>query len=437
MKQEQLTHIETKLYKIPLFGKKVGLLNINRLMEELENIINLADLFKCTKIIHVTGTNGKGSVSNMISRIYKKQGYSVGLFTSPHIDCITERIQFDNKNVEEDLFVEGYRYVNQIVDKLNLEGLEPTFFEWIYAIALYCFGKMKPDILIIEVGIGGKLDTTNSLPRKDLCIITPIGLDHQNILGDTIKAIAFEKSGIIKEGNKVVIYNNSKEVENIFDQEIARKKAVSYKIFPKSLKILESSHLGIDFSLYNKYYYYVRLRLPVLAKYQLENAAIALTAIEAMKDVLPVDFVNIEEGLLEFHWPGRFEEIKEGLIIDGAHNKLGAETLLESIDAFYLEHKPDLLIGMKEGKNVQEILRVITSSKSFNHCYVVDLTIQKSVPKELIANELKKEYDNVVLVDDLKEFLTNYNYSKKQTLIGAGSLYLISEIRKIILGGLR
>ena len=193
MKSERLNKVETQLYSIPLFGKKVGLRNIEWIMEAMGKVVNLVDFFNESKIIHVTGTNGKGSVSSMLSRIYAEEGYSVGLFTSPHIHQVTERIQFNNENVDEALFVQGYQQMLKLKDEMKLLDMEPTFFEWIFGICLYCFGIKRPDIAIIEVGIGGRLDTTNCIPRKDCCILTPIGLDHQELLGDTVEAIAMEK----------------------------------------------------------------------------------------------------------------------------------------------------------------------------------------------------------------------------------------------------
>ncbi len=434
MKSEKITHIETEIYSIPLFGKKVGLSNIKLMMEGLESYVNLVDLFNSAKIIHVTGTNGKGSVSAMLSEIYKAQGYRVGLFTSPHIHQVNERVQFNNQNVSESLFAIAYEAVKAIADKLGQVGVEPTFFEWLFAIGLYCFAVEKPDIIIVEVGIGGRLDTTNAMPRKDLCVLTPIGLDHQDILGESISDIALEKAGIIQEGARVVLCNDNQEAEAVIDERVRQTKNKYYKVLPNILKIHEQTLSGIDFSLHNKYYYYEKLRLNVSAGYQVNNAATALTAIEAMRDILPIDEASIRLGLEAFHWPGRFEQISNHLIIDGAHNELGIMNLLQSIDQVMPNQKPDLLIGMKEGKNVAEVLQIIGEANRFKRYYVVDITIQKSIPKEYIARELRRYYEEVHVVEDLEWFLKNYGYSEG-TLVCSGSLYLISEIRQITLGG--
>lgn len=432
--KENLYEVESELYNIPLFGKKVGLKNIERIILELNKIVNINDYLQEAKIIHTTGTNGKGSVCTMLREIYVKAGYSVGLFTSPHIDHITERVQVNKDNVSEELFIEAYDCILSIVDSLKEEDIEPTFFEWVFGISLYCFTVTRPQILIIEVGIGGRLDTTNVLPRKDLCVITPIGLDHQGILGDTITEIAMEKAGIIKNTNKVVFYNDQDEVNKVLDKVIEEKEAILYKVLPNSKEILDSSHLGIDFSTHNKYYYYEKLRLSACAKYQLENVSIALTAIDVLKDILPVEESHVIEGIKAFHWPGRFEVLTKNLIVDGAHNELGAKTLIDSIKFTYGGQKVNILIGMKEGKNVDEVLQVLKESRCFKHFYIVDLTIQKPVPKDVIMNKLNMNLDEVTLVEDLESFITSYlNKDEEEVLIGAGSLYLVSEIRQIIL----
>jgi len=433
MKSDNISSVENKLYNIPLFGKKVGLKNIERLILEMDFILPLTDYLNKTKIIHVTGTNGKGSVCSMLRTIYDKEGYTVGMFTSPHIEHITERIQFNNNNVNEKLFIEGYECIRTIVDRIKEEGIIPTFFEWVFGIALYCFAVKQPEILIIEVGIGGRLDTTNVLPQKALSIITPIGLDHQNILGETIEEITNEKAGIIKHNGKVVLYNENSVVENIIDRITADIGAECYKVLPNRTKIYETSQLGIDFSIGNKYYCYEKLRLPVCGTYQIENASITLTAIEALKDILPVSDDSIQKGIHAFHWVGRFESVAENLIVDGAHNELGAITLVNTIKKMYGDSKVDLLFAIKEGKNSNEIIQVFENSGCFDRIYVVDLSILKSEPKEVLISKFKMGKDKVIPVDQLRPFLKMYCTSmKERLLIGAGSLYLVSEIIKIV-----
>lgn len=430
---QNIEFIESEIYKIPLYGKKVGLENIKRLIVELNKEIDLNDYLLKVPIIHVTGTNGKGSVCNMLSRIYKNAGYRVGMFTSPHIDHITERIQINNTNVSEQVFVEAYQRVNTICQRLKNEDIIPTFFEWMFSIALVCFYIESSDFLVIEVGIGGRLDTTNIIPKKVLSIITPIGLDHQHLLGDSIELICLEKSGIIQQHGKVVVYNDQKIVEEIIDKITSEKQAICYKVLPFVKKIHESSHLGIDFSLYNKYYKYDRIFLPTVCEYQIDNTSIVLTAVSALQENFPVTDEHIALGLRAFYWPGRFEMLNERLIIDGAHNEMGAMKLIETLKKLYHSRSLNLLIAVKEGKNYKEVLALMCEANVFEHFYVCELTTTASIPRHVLKETIESKGGNVTEIVDLKPFLRDYIQNENTLLIGAGSLYLMSEIRKSIM----
>jgi len=430
---QTIEFIESEIYKIPLFGKKVELENIKRLIREINKEMPLEEYLLRVPIIHVTGTNGKGSVCNMLSRIYKNAGYRVGLFTSPHIDHITERIQINNRNIEERIFAETYQVINKICQSLKAEDIIPTFFEWMFSIALICFLKEATDFLVLEVGIGGRLDTTNVIPKKALSILAPIGLDHQNVLGNSIEAITKEKSGIIQERGKVVIYNDQTIVETIVDSVVAEKQATCYKVLPFEKKIHVSSHLGIDFSLYNKYYEYSNIFLPTVCEYQIDNTSIVLTAVAALQEDYPVTEENILQGLRAFYWPGRFEMLHKHLIIDGAHNEMGAVKLVETLKKLYHDQPLNLLVGIKEGKNHEEVLTIFCNAKVFNHFYVCELTSTASVTKEILRQTIESKGGCVTEVDELKPFLNEYLDTETTLLIGAGSLYLMSEIRKSLM----
>jgi dihydrofolate synthase / folylpolyglutamate synthase len=427
---QTIEFIEAEIVKIPLYGKKVELENIKRLLKELNKDINLEEYLLKVPIIHVTGTNGKGSVCNMLSRIYKNAGYRVGLFTSPHIDHITERIQINNSNVDEKTFQEAYYRVQGICEQLKKEAIIPTFFEWMFSIALVCFYKKACDFLVIEVGIGGRLDTTNVLPQKALSIITPIGLDHQHLLGNSVESIAREKSGIIPTRGKVVVYNDQVVVDEVLSQVMREKEAICYNVLPLEKKVLQSSHLGIDFSIHNKYYKYDSIFLPTVCDYQMDNVGIVLTAVFALQESFPVTYEHIYSGIKAFYWPGRFEMLHRYLIIDGAHNEMGAAKLVETLKKLYGNQPLNLLIGIKEGKNYEEVLNLFCESNLFVQFFVCELTSTLSFSKELIGSHIKSKGGQVSMVNDLKVFLQGYLENPDTMLIGAGSLYLMSEIRK-------
>lgn len=427
---QKIEFIESEIYKIPLYGKKVGLENMRRLLHEIDREIPIMEYLEKTPIIHVTGTNGKGSVCNMLSRIYSRAGYTVGLFTSPHMDHITERVQINNKNVDEARFANAFQCVERICHRLKEEDVIPTFFEWMFSIALICFHSTQSNFLILEVGIGGRLDTTNIIPGKVLSIICPIGLDHQHLLGNTIGEIAAEKAGIIAKDSKVVYYNNTDEVNVVIEKVISEKNAISYPVLPFEKKIHTSSHLGIDFSLVNKYYKYNSVFLPTVCDYQIDNAGIALTAVHALQDQFPVDDTLIMEGLRAFYWPGRFESLHEKLIIDGAHNEMGALKLIETLEHLYDGVPLNLLLAVKEGKNYEEILDVFIGSNIFNIVFLYEMHSTASVPISILKKSLDTKGCKSEVVQDLTSFLHDYLKESQTLLIGAGSLYLMSEIRK-------
>ncbi len=433
MDKEQLYQLDTLMKAIPLYGKKVGLRNIERIITELNTIIPLVEYLNSVHVIHVTGTNGKGSVCKMLSEIYTEQGYCTGLFTSPHIDVITERIQINNNNVSGELFYDGYQAVLKICERLKTEDIEPTFFEWVFSIALYCFYMKKAKVLVIEVGIGGRLDTTNILPKKELSVITSVGLDHQDILGNTLTDIAIEKTGILPKNGRLVLGKIDKEAEKVIRQIAVKKEALVYNIQPNAYEIMDFTDKSIDFSVHNKYYNYERLHLNTSAHYQINNALIALLCIHVLQDVLLVDESSVKSGLDRFFWPGRFERIQEGIYIDGAHNVLGVTTLLESIALLSESKSYDLLLGMKQHKDYKAVIRLLLQSGWFKNIYLVELSGGIGVSKQELYDEVSQYSDSVYYVEDLQQFLQERLYKQSALrLLATGSLFLTSDIRKIL-----
>lgn len=441
-----LFEIENKLFEIPFFGKKVGHKNIERMLEEIESYVPLKSYLDQVPVIHVTGTNGKGSVCKMLSILYTGQGHQVGLFTSPHIDHITERIQICNQNIDGDTFAWAYEIIKKISAQLGKEDLYPTFFEWMFAIALLCFYHKKSDFLVIEVGIGGRLDTTNVLPKKVLSVLTPIGMDHQKILGDTIEEVAKEKAGIIKNSGKVVYYNDKEVVMEVIGKAAEDFGARIYPVLPLTKKIHRFEDKRIDFSIHNKYYNYEKLLLNNGALFQIDNVAIVLTCIYALQEDYPISEQEIRRGIEAFYWPGRYENIFPDIFIDGAHNVHGVKALLETLKDSINNSFPskeenkvyELLIGFKEGKDFSEMVKLFLESNIFQTIYITGLSMQKSVSRESIYQAIDQqvsaqEMEHIHIIEDTKEFLYSFvKREKRPVLIGTGSLYLVSEIRNYI-----
>ncbi|EPZ53829.1 bifunctional FolC family protein [[Clostridium] sordellii ATCC 9714] len=318
------------------FGMRLGLENIKKLLELLGNPQDNL------KIIHVAGTNGKGSTCSFISTILKKSGYKVGLYTSPFLETFTERIRVNGENIPEN---EVGNIVNIIKEKIEImvkEGHDyPTEFEIVTAMAFYYFNKEKVDFVALEVGLGGRYDATNVIEKPIATVITSISLDHVGILGDTLDKIAFEKGGIIKENCDVIVYPQKNEASEVLKEICNEKNAKYIECDFKDITLKESNinFQKFDCIINNKEY--KDLQINLIGDHQVKNSVVALTTIELIKNKLEIliSEEDLRKGLMETKWPGRIEKIKENpmFIIDGAHNEEGAESLAKSIDKYLKE----------------------------------------------------------------------------------------------------
>lgn len=343
--EETLTYINSITWR----GSKLG----------LERIIELLDLLnnpqKDLKFIHIAGTNGKGSTAAMLSSILVSAGYKTGLFTSPYIERFNERMQINNLPIADDELAEITTYIRPYAE--TLEDL-PTEFELNTAVGLEYFKRNECDIVILEVGMGGALDSTNVIDSPLLAIITAIGLDHINELGGTIEAIAKAKAGIIKEGCHVVAYGQDEVVENILMTESNNKNAKYYTPEFNKIELISRTINNQCFN-YNRF---ENLNIPLIGTYQLNNAAVVLTAIEVLNSLgWNISDNAVEKGLMETKWPGRFEVLSHNptFIVDGAHNPHGIRATKESLDKHFKGLKIVFLMGIMEDKDIEDMLHVI------------------------------------------------------------------------------
>lgn len=289
------------------------------------------------KIVHVAGTNGKGSACAFMDSILRESGYHVGLFTSPHLITTRERFVIDGNKVSEEKFMEAFYWLeDRIFDYKNKRKAEyePTYFERLFFMGIYIFSKAGVDISIMETGLGGRLDTTNVIEKPSVCVITEIGFDHMAYLGNTLEAIAGEKAGIIKRNVPVVFLDRRKETSGVLEQKVAKEGAFCYKVSGNEYKINKIRKKSIDFSLSSSYYDYIELTINTKAFYQVENAAVAVRAIEVLKANERLDKVTKETitcGVRKMYWPGRMEEVLPNVYIDGAHNEDGIEAFVNTL----------------------------------------------------------------------------------------------------------
>ncbi len=289
---------------------------------------------KIRHVIHVAGTNGKGSVCAYLRSILEEAGYTTAVFTSPHLVDIRERFTVRGGMISREDFLRAFL---QVYDGLNWEELEqgtgyhPTFFEYLFFMAMLLFSEADCDYCILETGLGGRLDATNAVSRKDLAVITRIGLDHTEYLGDTLAEIAGEKAGIMCAGAPCVYCDEVPEASAVFAERAQKLRTEGVPVSKKDYTFFNFSNKTIDFSLHTRYYGYIRVILHTTARYQMENAALAAHAAETLDRGRSITAAQIRRGLEQCFWPGRMEEILPEVYVDGAHNEDGIRAFLDTV----------------------------------------------------------------------------------------------------------
>ncbi|MBQ7596056.1 MAG: bifunctional folylpolyglutamate synthase/dihydrofolate synthase [Clostridia bacterium] len=409
------------------FGSVLGLERISALCERL------GSPQKNLRFVHVAGTNGKGSVSTMISQSLIDAGYNTGLFTSPFVIDFKERIQLNGRMISsEDLAVCTYEVKNQ-VDALEKEGIVPTEFEILTAIAFLYYYKKKCDIVVLEVGMGGLYDATNIIENTDVCVITSISLDHTAVLGNTVAEIAFNKAGIIKDNSCVAVYPQLfKDAEKVvFDTA----KEHGCKLLPaekSQVKIIKSDENGSDFLYKNKHF-----RVSLIGEHQVYNAITAYEACALLKEKgFDLSDDNIKKGISSAHIPARVQIVSRSplTVIDGGHNADGVEALCRILTTTFSGYKISALMGMMKDKDVDTAVKMLAPL-----CKRI-YTATVNVPRSMSAAELMEKVS--LYCDDTKAFNTSEQaftalksvVESDEMLLVCGSLYLAGEVENFIKG---
>jgi dihydrofolate synthase / folylpolyglutamate synthase len=407
------------------FGINLGLQRVQRLCELMGNPE------KDLKIIHVGGTNGKGSTTTFISEILMAEGHKVGIYTSPYIERFTERIKINHREIAED---EVARLVNEsrpLIDRLVEEGLEhPTEFEIITACAFKYFKEQKVDFVVLEVGLGGRFDATNIITPL-LSVITTISYDHTNILGDTLEKIAFEKAGIIKTDVPLVLYPQDKEALDVILRVAEEKDSRVHFVEDMKYDIISDTVEGIEFNVHGGAEYR-GLKIRMLGEHQVRNALTALTAIQALEGI---GDSSVKDGLLKATWPGRFELIKKKpyIVLDGGHNLQGIEVLVKSVKRYFAGKKINVVTGMLGDKDYVNMMKGLCEiASSF-------ITVEPNSPRALsseelkhVAEELGKKAQAAKDIEEAVEMGISIT-GEEDVLIFCGSLYMIGSVRSILL----
>ena len=314
------------------------------------------------KFVHVAGTNGKGSTSACIASVLQRAGYRTGLYTSPYILRFNERMQVDGVEITDEELEELVDEMRPVTDVMEDA---PTEFEIVTAIGMKFFLRKKCDIVVLEVGLGGEFDSTNVIDTPEVAVITAIGFDHMEQLGNTLTEIAGAKAGIIKPGGAVAVYGGEAEVEEVFERTCAERGATLHRADFAELTIhgfdLRACHF--DFGKFKN------ISLPLVGTYQPNNAALAITALEILREKgYKISDEDIMDGLANVNWPGRFEILCEDpvFVLDGAHNPHGIEATAKSLKEHFKDKKIVFLMGVMRDKDIGNMLGFIMPfAKSF------------------------------------------------------------------------
>lgn len=416
------------------FGSKLGLENIKELLNRLGNPQNEK------KIIHIAGTNGKGSTSAMISYILSEQGNKVGLYTSPYLEEFNERIKINNNNISNQKLAYIIEKVKISVDEMVSEGFNhPTEFEIITAAAFLFYDLENVDFIVLEVGLGGRFDATNVIESPLLTILTSISMDHMQYLGDTLEKIAFEKCGIIKPQVKVVVASQHHESMKIIKEQCAIKSAECINSDDAEIITLGYNIYGQDL-LYKYKNNEISFKLSLLGEYQISNVKTVLTAIYTLKENgIRISSESIKSGLKNVKWPGRFEIINKNpmIVLDGAHNEEGIIELKKALKKYFPTNNINIVLGILKDKQYKEMVKTISDSAT--NIIATEPDNDRKLSAFELATEVSAYNKNVSYFSDYKDAVNNALKSLKanEVLCIAGSLYLIGVVKKYLREGMK
>ena len=427
--EESLAYLES----LNIFGIKLGLERIQKLLARLE----LPQ--ERYRTIHVTGTNGKGSVSAMLAGILRHSGIHTGFYSSPHLVSYTERIRVDGQAISEQEFADCLSSIKVYIDQMVADGEEcPTQFEVLTALAFFYFAIKHVEYAVIEVGLGGLLDSTNVIV-PEVSIITNVTLEHADRCGGTLEGVAHHKAGIIKDDVPVVTAAQGIALD-IIRQQAEEKNAdifVAGEDFSAEFISCESNFQRLEFSSGLLGAVKEPYTLHLLGKHQIENAAVAVMAAKLIHNLDDrITNKTIDDALSLVSWPARFERVEMGrqkIIIDGAHNPAGMVALRESLDLYYPAEERVLLLGILKDKDIDTMLDILLRP---NDTVVVTVPhSDRASDPQLLAGKVAAHVQHVEAIADNDEAVNRALElaNGEKLLVMAGSLYLVGELRKMLL----
>ncbi len=400
------------------FGIKPGVKRMEWMLDKLDNPQHKI------KGIHVVGTNGKGSTVSYLKDALIANHYEVGTFTSPYIETFNERISLNGQPISDEEIVQLVEIVKPVSEQLEVETDlgTATEFEIITMMMFVYFGAVHPvDFVIVEAGLGAKNDSTNVFTPV-MSILTSIGLDHTNIIGDTYLDIAKEKAGVIKVGVPLVYAVKNEDAQEYINSVVAEKHIKGIKL-DRDIQIVQK---GDEFTFRYKSYELEAIELKMIGTHQQENAALAIATLLEMYDrgMLLLDFNKMIHAIEDTTWTGRIEKIQEHptIILDGAHNLESIEVLVDTMKSHYAGHKIDVLFSAIDGKPIGRMLKSLEEISE--HFYVTSFDFPKALPLDTLYEHV--EHDKRIKVKDYADFIRNY---EGDVLLVTGSLYFISAVK--------
>ncbi len=388
---------------------------------------------KNSKNLHIAGTNGKGSVCAYLCSVLRKAGISCGMFTSPHLVSMRERFVINGEMVSEEDFLYAFRVVMGEVKRLAT-SYHPTFFELLFFMAMTLFEKYGVEYVVLETGLGGRLDATNVVEEKKLCVITSIGYDHMEYLGETLAQIAGEKAGIMRAGVPVVYPERQEDVTRVMEEYAKKTGAETVPVGKAAIKEINIGHKTIDFSLHLHYYDYIGFTVSTSALYQVENASLAATGLALLGDCR-VTASALQKGIGEMVWEGRMEEILPSVYLDGAHNVDGIYAFLETVKRHSCTGRRILLYSTVRDKQYARVAGLLAQAGLFDEICLVPLQGERALPLAHLTECFRqytrfdiKAYER--LDTALSELLTQKHDGDKVYIVG--SLYLAGEVKALL-----
>ncbi len=411
------------------FGSRLGLDSIGKLLSLLGNPQ------KGLNYIHIGGTNGKGSTASYLAHVLKAGGYKVGLFTSPYIERFNERIQINGEDIPNETLGRLTSTIREKADIMVKKGYDhPTTFEIITAIGFMYFKEERTDYAILEVGLGGRFDSTNIIDKPLVSVITTIDFDHIDILGDTLGKIAYQKAGIIKDNSIVISYPQEEESLEVL-KKVSREKNSEFYLCPmENINIKSASNRGSIFDFQYKDTKIEDIKIKMLGEYQVYNAALALTTLLIMKEreLLSIEKEDIYRGLNDTKWPGRLEIIGEDpiFLIDGAHNVQGIAQLKKALKLFKY-NRLILGIAMLKDKDTSHMVELLVPMADI--VVATEVKMDRKLDAEILGEKASKYNKETYVKKDIKEAIKKALElaNKDDMIVFGGSLYLIGEVKNI------